>query len=298
MNILNKVQEFYEKKYKLVLIIPIIFILFTAGVLGYWKITNGEFVSKDASLKGGLMITVKTGEQIDINSVERSLTKTLDSPATVKALRSVATGGTIGYTFETPLGLDKDEVLSEISAITDIELVQGEYTVEEVSASLGSSFWQSTVKAIAVAFLVMSIVILLYFRKLIPSAVIVLSAAVDMGGTLAIMNLLGVPLSMAGVAALLMLIGYSVDTDVLLTAKIINERGEAIIDGMRSAIKTGLTMQFTTIAALTVLYIISPAQVLRQITLILTIGLLIDLSSTWLMNAGLLRWYLERKQNG
>jgi len=54
-----------------------------------------------------------------------------------------------------------------------------------------------------------------------------------------------------------------------------------------------MTMSITSIVALTVLYLASPAAILKTISLILIIGLLLDLMFTWIQNAGILRIYLR-----
>jgi len=59
--------------------------------------------------------------------------------------------------------------------------------------------------------------------------------------------------------------------------------------------KTGLTMSTSTLAAVTVVLILSKSEVLTQIMSILLIGLLVDIIMTWIQNAGILRIYLEKK---
>jgi preprotein translocase subunit SecF len=63
-----------------------------------------------------------------------------------------------------------------------------------------------------------------------------------------------------------------------------------------SAIKTGLTMQTTTLVAMIVLYLGSGAIMLRNIALVLIIGLSLDMVNTWLQNTGILKWYVEGKK--
>ncbi len=60
--------------------------------------------------------------------------------------------------------------------------------------------------------------------------------------------------------------------------------------------KTGLTMSATTISAVVIALIFTQSEVLREIMIILFIGLLVDLINTWIQNAGLLRWYCEKKR--
>ena len=67
---------------------------------------------------------------------------------------------------------------------------------------------------------------------------------------------------------------------------------------MFEAFKTGITMTLSSIAAVGValIFTISFSAVLSQIFTILLIGLGFDLLNTWITNASLLKWYLEKKQ--
>jgi preprotein translocase subunit SecF len=123
----------------------------------------------------------------------------------------------------------------------------------------------------------------------------VLSAFSNMVVTLAVINLIGIKLSTAGVAAFLMLIGYSVDTNILLSTKVLKRKGGRIIERIISGMKTGLLMTLTTFTAVLIAFIFSQSEALSQIMLILMIGLLMDVLNTWIQNAGILRIYLEKK---
>jgi preprotein translocase subunit SecF len=60
--------------------------------------------------------------------------------------------------------------------------------------------------------------------------------------------------------------------------------------------KTGMTMLATTSAALIALFVMNASSTITQIASVLLIGLVFDVLNTWITNAGLLRWYIERKQ--
>ena len=120
------------------------------------------------------------------------------------------------------------------------------------------------------------------------------------------MNLFHVELSLGAVAALLMLIGYSVDSNILLTSKLVKKdvyrRKLNIDERLLSAKRTGLAMSSTTIGAMIVLFLVSimgfflssfsQISLLRDISMVLLFGLCADLMNTWLFNASLLRRYL------
>lgn len=80
------------------------------------------------------------------------------------------------------------------------------------------------------------------------------SALSDIVVTVAVINILGIKMGTAGIAALLMLIGYSIDTDIMLTTKVLKRKDTSIHKAVRKAFKTGMTMTLTTIAAVTVAY--------------------------------------------
>ncbi len=295
---IDKMKEVYEKKYKLLMLIPLALILFSVGIIAHTKITTGEFIQKDVSLKGGILITIQTDQQFDLESLGKSLESSLGSTVQVRPLKSVGTGGTIGYTIETESRVTKEATLDAIRSATSLTLESGSYTIEEVSSSLGSSFWQSTIKAILLAFLFMSLVVIFQFRTFIPSLMVISCAAADILIALGMMTLLGIKLSGAGVAAILMIIGYSVDTDILLTAQVLRtSKDRSIMEKIYSAIKTGLTCQITTTAALLAIYILSPSSTMKMIALIIMMGVFADIICTWLQNVGMLRWYVERGES-
>ena len=146
------------------------------------------------------------------------------------------------------------------------------------------------------AYAITIILLILYARTSIPSIAVILAAFSDIVVTLAIVDLLGIKIGTAGIAAFLMLIGYSVDTDVLLTVRVMKRKEGTVQERVLSSIKTGMTMTITGILAVLVALFITQSAIIRQIMIILLIGLFVDLINTWIQNVGLLRWYIDRKQ--
>jgi preprotein translocase subunit SecF len=104
-------------------------------------------------------------------------------------------------------------------------------------------------------------------------------------------------LSTAGIVAFLMLIGYSVDTDILLTTRVFKRHEGSVNSRIFSSFKTGMTMTLTSLLVVSIGYFMTSgfSKVFNQIFTILIIGLLFDIINTWLFNAGIIKWYMERK---
>lgn len=137
--------------------------------------------------------------------------------------------------------------------------------------------------------------IYIFIRYNIPSAAVILAAFSTIIFTIAVVDLIGLRISTAGVAAFLMLIGYSVDTDILLSNRVLKRAEGTVYERIVSTVKTGLTMTGTTFAASVIALIFTKSDVIREIMIIICIGLVADVFYTWVQNAGLLRLHLEKK---
>jgi len=138
------------------------------------------------------------------------------------------------------------------------------------------------------------ILIVIYIRDSIPAFGIVLCAFSDLFFSLAIFDLYGHNLSIAGVAAFLMLVGYSIDTDILLSVRVLKRREGTVFDRIVGALKTGITMSVCALIAVLSAYFLTNSVVIKEIMFILIWGLIGDIIFTWIQNAGILRWHLEK----
>jgi len=291
----SSIKNIYENQYKKLLIIPFAILLLAFIQIGYQLAATGDFIHRDVSLKGGVTVTIPTEQEIDILMLENAVS--LEFPNNDVAVKSISQFGfQTGVIVEADISQEEaNKLLDSIKRNIGKELNENDYSVEIVGSSLGASFFRETISALGIAFVFMAIVVFLYFRTFVPSAAVILAAFSDMVVTLAIVNLLEVKISAAGIAAVLMLIGYSVDTDILLTTRVLKRKEGTEMERVYGAINTGIMMTLTTLAAVTIGLIFTQSEVIRQIMIILFIGLLADLIYTWIQNVGILRLYLERK---
>jgi len=148
-------------------------------------------------------------------------------------------------------------------------------------------------QAFIISFAVLAVSLYFYVRYSIPSLAVVFCAFADMTMTLAVVNFLGMKISSAGIIAFIMLIGYSVDTDILLTTRVLKRRGENVNSRIWGSFKTGITMTLTAIVVVLIGYFLTASfsKVLHQLFFILTVGLFFDILNTWITNASIIKWY-------
>jgi preprotein translocase subunit SecF len=246
---------------------------------------NGVTLGTD--LEGGTLVKVRN-INIDADELQAELRSEFGTPDI--SVRS-ASGLSSGLTYiEAPADIKS----SDLEAYLDGRFPDAELPFSVFNPTVSKQFQDEAMKAIIFAFIGMSIIVLIVFRTPIPSLAVVLSAASDISISVALMSIFGIKLTLGTIAALLMIIGYSVDSDILLTTRLIKRKGE-LVDKVRGAMKTGVTMTLTTLVAMIVLYVVSQNDTLDSIAIVLIFALVVDLINTWMLNTGILMWFLERQ---
>jgi preprotein translocase subunit SecF len=272
------------ERYKLLMVIPALILLLSLGYIGY--LMTGPGLRLDIDFKGGTQISLDSAQALDTINIEKVL---VDYHASARSARGIS-----GYTtiIDAP-------VEANVTAMIDVLKANGysldSYSSQTVGPALGSSFFAQAQVAMVLAFIFMAIAVFVVFRIPTPSFYVILSAFADIAEAFAVSQLIGIKLSLATFTALLLLIGYSVDTDILLTTRVLKSEG-GIPENTKRAMKTGMTMLAATAAALLALFVMNASAIMTQIASVLLIGLIFDVLNTWITNAGLLRWYLERKR--
>lgn len=342
-------SKFYEKNYKLYLIVPaIVLLLCLIFIFGFG-------VKKGIDLQGGTLISIYNVSSVDTESIKVALednfgledvsvvynpglTKRLDIQyleqkslvelkQRINDIKEISNkDSAIGeiknlfaeynYTYDLSVLKNYNNWVSELDAFYNYEKNEGtkkilsflnadyginseNVNIKEISPALGKSFYNKAVLIAIIAVVGIIILILVAFGEFVPALTIIVCSALDILGGLAGLALTGVPLSLTTIPALLMLLGYSLDTDILLTTRLLKRKEGTARERAGEALRTGTIMTTSTIGALIVTLIFSylyNIHVLFDISVVLVSGLLVDLVATWFMNSPILLWYLESKK--
>ncbi|AWB26605.1 protein translocase subunit SecF [Halococcoides cellulosivorans] len=252
-------------------------------IAGWWVLT-GAPANLGIVFTGGTEAHLATSGDVTAGAVA----ETVGGDATVRGVQSTGDGREYIVTSK----LEETGDLRDRLDDAGYEIL----SLQSRSASFGGSSQFTALLGVIAAFVGMSVLVFALFRTFVPSLAVVISAFSDMVIPIAVMNLLGVDLSLGTVAALLMLIGYSVDSDILLNNHILRRRG-GFYESTYRAMQTGVTMTLTSLAAMAVMAVTAwlfAIPLLPQIGLVLVVGLSVDLMNTYMLNLSLLRWYTHK----
>ena len=335
----EKLNQFYDKNYKKILILPTIVLLLAIFFIGNFYFKTGDFLHRDISLTGGTTITVFS------NISESQITSALAGKIKDLEIRVLTDNSGKQSQIAIMTSQKPEEVTPILEEFFGFKLTDQNSNVEFTGSSLSSDFYKQLGITVLIAFfwmaavvfiifakgwklkflaiilnlffgiflgkmffslpLVVSLLILLAFAGFIvflyakysmPSFAVMTCAFADIVMTLAVVDLIGLKIAGAGIVAFLMLIGYSVDTDILLTTRVLMRKDTTINREIFGSFKTGITMTLTAIAAIAVAWIfVRPFQtVLNQMFDILLIGLCFDIFNTWVTNTSLIKWFAQK----
>ncbi len=273
------------ENHKILIAIPIILALLSLVLIG----VNG--LEQGVDLKGGSQAELQLLGSVTPTELEQ----TLDAKLNTNNIK-VTNNGNNKVTVELENNVNSSTFTSAINGKAKV------ISYNEIGPVLSEEAMGQIYVAMIFAFLFMAVTVFIVFREPVPSIAIILAALCDILIALGGMSIFKIPLSIASVGALLMLIGYSVDTDILLTTRLLKRREGTVESRAKNAMYTGLTMSFAAIAAMGILFVVTKlimpeATTLSNISAVLVIGLVGDILSTWLMNLGILKTYIDWRQS-
>ena len=194
------------------------------------------------------------------------------------------------------MATEEETVLKqELEKELQMSLNEENYSVEIMGSTLGNAFYKQMLTAIGIAFLLITLVVAFMYRSFIPCMDIMLSIVGDILVAVAFVDLFDIRISTTGISAFLLLIGYSIDNNILLSTRALKRKESNLMDRVFSSLNTGLTMTITALVAIISGLIVSESQVIQEMFIILLFGLCADIIITYCMNAPTIIRYAKSK---
>ncbi|OIO27893.1 hypothetical protein COX86_00710 [Candidatus Micrarchaeota archaeon CG_4_10_14_0_2_um_filter_60_11] len=200
----------------------------------------------------------------------------------------------VGTTFDQAKSDYRQNLISAVSGTVTVN----SYSFKEIGASLSQVFFSKVRDVLLYSFILATIVVFFIFRSFVPSAAVVFGAIADISITAGLMGVFQIPLTLASIAALLMLIGFSLDTDALLTVRVLKRNEGIAKERAYDAMFTGATMNAAVMTSFGVLAIIAyylQIPTYMQIGQVAFLGGAVDFIATWCFNAVIVLWAAERR---
>ncbi len=233
------------------------------------------------NLQGQVLDAART----TVNTATGSSLKATDATAAVTEAENAVADARSQY---------REALLQAVNGVVKADSV----LVREVGSSLSVFFFSKLQNVVILSLILLAIIVFVMFRSIGPALAVMIGPLVDIILAAGAMSLLQIPWNLASVAAMLMLLGFSLDSYTMLTVRILKRVEDTPAARAFEATKTAFLMnaaQVTGFGVLAAVAIVLQVPTYYQIGVVATIGGLADFLTTWFGNAPLLLWMNERK---
>ncbi len=238
---------------------------------------------------GGTMITV------------RGLSEAPD-PVAVKAQFEGLTGLTADVR-ATSDGFDIETgALSAESEMQVKQTLMAQFSVPDSSILIGalgpvvSGSQSMALVALGVGALIVIGVIIFIFRRRAATTAAIAIAVLNTVGVLGLMAIFRVPLNLSSIVGILMSLGFVIDVVVLLAYRLLKGAVGDPKENAGEAMKANLVMSAIAVAALLSVNLLVGATMIKELTLTLVFGIILNVVNTWFLGVLLVMRHVERKK--
>lgn len=259
-------------KAKIYFIIPVVLILI--GVIFFFS--NGGFV-QDVDFVGGMTMYVDMGKEVDLDEIG-DVVKSAD--ASITNPRVTNSDGNVVIIRTTPIERDvRDKVQTSLVEKYGLDRNTAFIQIEDVTATMGAELRQQALNAALIACLLMLVYISIRFEFFTGvSAVICLLH--DVLIMLSFYAVFRIPINANFIAAILTIIGYSINNTIVVfdrirenQGKIIREVNALVNTSVIQTLKRSIYTTLSTILPVILLYVLGVDSI-KEFALPLMVGLL------------------------
>ncbi|MEM1688843.1 MAG: hypothetical protein QXH89_02910 [Candidatus Anstonellales archaeon] len=168
------------------------------------------------------------------------------------------------------------------------------YSYNLITPTLSTELFTKILSIFLLGMVFVTIYIIYTFKTWFPTINILSGALIDSIITLGIVSLLGFDVDLSILVGLLVLFGYSLDTNVLLVSNYYLTRR---IDSIDESMKTGISMIMSSLLVFIIIFLIGiilGISFLKNIGVVMIIGLIVDFFTSWGYNAYLIQKFGDR----
>lgn len=289
-----------ERKY--LIVIPLIMAaVFGSAIIINWN-SDGNPVPLSMEFAGGSFARIQNMPDVNENNpnldiFQKSFEQEFGAEADIYTTETGISVETSKDLLEENIERTPESIIENLLSKAGIE-GNPRISIESMGSIITDLYKTQARNAMIASAIAMAIILFIALRHFPTVGGILSVIGLDFLGILGCMAIFNIPLSLTSMAGILLIFGYAVNTNILLSTNVLNRKGGTARERAGRAMSTGIKMSSTSAVAMIVLNLVTSAPELEQISAVLVIGILVDMANTWFLNSGLLISYkLDEKGN-
>jgi preprotein translocase subunit SecF len=290
MDLLTKILTFVEKNYKKFIIVTIVLFIIFIGTILFNYLRNGYILNKSIDISGGYITMINNNYHITNQEVNNVLYKINVTNYIIYNTPSI-------IYIESGEKINTSELIYLFNSYYNIPLSSQDISVQQYSSIVGNIIFNQFVEFVFITMVLVGLIIFIAFRVSNVTLNIMSTIAFDILGLLAILSTIKYPIGANGFIAMLMILGFAIDNNVVLSTNIVKEKEKPFIEKVKMSFRVGMLMELIALYTLIILYLFVPVPSVREFSIVLFIAIILDLLYYLIGNIPIYKYFESKKES-
>jgi len=289
MSILMKILSFIENNYKKFLMISmVIFVIFVGTILfNYFK--YGYIINKSITISGGYVTLINNNYHITNPEIQNTLNQMNITDYVLYSTPNI-------IYIESGKQINETLLINLLNQDYNISLLSTDISIQQYSSLVGNLIFNQFLFFVILAMILTAFVIFIAFRVSKITLNIISTILFDIVGLLAILSITKYPIGANGFIGMLMILGFAIDNNVVLSTNIVKEKEKPFIERVRMSFRVGMLMEIIALYTLLLLYFIVPEPSVDEFAFVLSVAIILDLLYYLIGNIPLYKYFEAKKE--
>jgi len=284
-----KILSFIENNYKKFLMISMVIFVIFVGIILFNYFKYEYIINKSITISGGYVTLINNNYHIT-------------NPEIQNTLNQMNITDYVLYNTPNIIYIESGEQINETLLINlfnqdyNIKLLPTDISIQQYSSLVGNLIFNQFLFFVILAMILAAFIIFISFRASKITLNIISTILFDVVGLLSILSITKYPIGANGFIGMLMILGFAIDNNVVLSTNIVKEKEKPFIERVRMSFRVGMLMEVIALYTLLLLYFIVPEPSVDEFAFVLSIAIILDLLYYLIGNIPLYKYFEAKKE--
>ena len=284
-----KTLSFIENNYKKFLLISILLFAIFTGIILFNYFKYGYIINKSITISGGYVTLINNNYNLTNTEIQNILNQMNITDYVLYSTSNIiyiASRDQINGTL----------LISLLNQYYNISIQPSDISIQQYSSIVGDLIFNQFLFFVILTMILASFVIFIAFRVSNTTLNIISTILFDVIGLLAILSITKYPIGANGFIAMLMILGFAIDNNVVLSTNMIKEKDKPFIERVKMSFRVGMLMEIIALYTLLLLYFIVPDPSVNEFAFVLSTATILDLIYYLIGNIPLYKYFEAKKE--
>jgi preprotein translocase subunit SecF len=284
-----KILSFIENNYKKFLLLSISLFAIFIGIILFNYFKYGYIINKSITISGGYVTLINNNYNLTNTEIQNILNQMNITDYVLYSTPNI-------IYIESRDRINGTLLINLLNQYYNISIQPSDISIQQYSSLVGDLIFNQFLFFVILAMILAAFVIFIAFRVSNTTLNIISTILFDIIGLLAVLSITKYPIGANGFIAMLMILGFAIDNNVVLSTNMIKEKDKPFIERIKMSFRVGVLMEIIALYTLLLLYFIVPDPSVNEFAFVLSTATILDLIYYLIGNIPLYKYFEAKKE--